>query len=41
LYLAHRDPRMRKHYTQQHYDELHKAIEWLSGHFGLEPTARN
>ena len=41
LYLAHRDPRMRKHYTQQHYDELHKAIEWLSDHFGLEPTARN
>ena len=32
---------MRKHYTQQHYDELHKATEWLGGHFGLEPAARN
>ena len=40
LFLAHKDQRMRKHYTQ-HYDELHKAIEWLSGHFGLEPATRN
>ncbi len=35
LFLAHSDPRMRKHYTRQHYDELHNAIEWLGVHFGF------
>jgi len=39
LFLAHSDPRMRKHYTRQHYDELHKATEWLGGQLGLESAA--
>ena len=41
LFLAHSDPRMRKHYTRQHYDELHKATEWLGRHLALESAAGN
>lgn len=29
LYLAHASSGMRKHYAKQHYDELHKATDWL------------
>ena len=39
LFLAHKDQRMRKHYTQQHYDELHKATEWLGSQYRLETAA--
>jgi integrase len=39
LYLAHKEERMRKHYTQQHYEELHKATDWLGDHLGLKTAA--
>lgn len=39
LFLAHTDPRMRKHYTKQHYDDLHKATKWLGSQYRLESTA--
>jgi len=29
LYLAHASSGMRKHYARQHYEELHKATDWL------------
>ncbi len=36
LYLAHTQTGMKKHYARQHYDELHKATDWLATVFGFE-----
>ena len=36
LYLAHSDPRMRKHYTRQHFDRLHEATDWLRIALGID-----
>jgi integrase len=35
LYLAHAADRMRQHYTATHFDELHKATDWLATVFGF------
>jgi integrase len=36
LYLAHSAKGMRVHYARQHYDELHKATDWLATLYGFD-----
>jgi len=36
LYLAHSPRGMRAHYAGQHYDDLHKATDWLASLFGFD-----
>jgi integrase len=36
LYLAHAAGGVRKHYARQHYDELHKATDWLATLYGFD-----
>jgi hypothetical protein len=36
LYLAHSPKGMRMHYARQHYDELHKATDWLANVYGFD-----
>lgn len=36
LYLAHSEQAMKKHYSNQHFDKLHEATDWLAGVFGCK-----
>ena len=41
LYLAHAPAGMKKHYARRHFDELHKATDWLATVYGFDSEANS